>query len=347
MTSSRFSRGVMLAAVALLVGWPAASRAQDDYVDEILATRRVFESVGPGLRAIRRDAAGHYYLLTAPGTAVLVFDAQGKGLRQVPPAPNPPGPAAEAASTTTPSPNAIVFGEGLDVDTDGRVYVADRGANLVRVFNPDGTPSLTIPIVGPNSVAAIGEGEIAVATAKSPRLVTVFDRRGKVVREFGDPAEMAERPDLNRFLNIGHLDTDAHGHLYYSFAFLPEPTVRKYDRLGYASLVIEANTIDSEPEAQAVRREIARQEHGGAPVFKPVVTALGVDPQTEDVWISIGGRLLHFDREGVRRAEYRIFTPTGGRLEATTILVEPGRLLVGGDPLGVYEFARPDKKTQQ
>jgi hypothetical protein len=52
---------------------------------------------------------------------------------------------------------------------------------------------------------------------------------------------------------------------------------------------------------------------------------------------------VRFDREGNRRATYRIYTPQGAKLEATTILVERDRLLIGADPLGIYEFERPEK----
>jgi hypothetical protein len=64
------------------------------------------------------------------------------------------------------------------------------------------------------------------------------------------------------------------------------------------------------------------------------------------VWIALHNTLLHFDKEGTRRASYKIYTPEGARLEANTILVEPDRLLIGEDPLGIYEFSRPYKKTQ-
>lgn len=336
-----------MTAAGVLFAGPSMARAQlmPEPAIELLAKRRVFVPIGPGLRVIRSDHAGHYYILIAPGEAVLVLDAQGQRLRQVPPAPTPSGPAAEGGPGKSPAREAIVYGDGLDVDAEGRVYVADRGANLIRVFDPDGRPSLTIPVPGPTSVAALGEGEIAVAAARSARLVTVFDHRGKIAREFGDATDVAERREFNRLLNIGRLATDAQGHLYYSFDYLPEPTVWKYDRNGYASLSIEVTTPEFQPVAQAARREISRQEHSTAPVLKPVVGAFGVDSETEDVWIAIGNELLRFDREGVRRAAYRILTPEGARLEASAILIEKDRLLIGSDPLGIYEFARPDKNT--
>jgi len=224
------------------------------------------------------------------------------------------------------------------------VYVADRGANAVKVFNPDGTLALVIPIAAPSSVVALPEGEVAVASMKSTRLVSVFDARGKVVREFGDPTEIADRRELNRFLNIGRLASDPAGHIYYAFDYLPEPTVRKYDSYGYAAFEITLTALEFQPAAQAARREIQRQERGSTPALKPILTAVGVDSATQEIWVALGGLLLHFDHEGNRRGTYRTFTREGARLEAVAILIEPDRLLLAADPLGIYDFPRPGKK---
>ncbi len=174
----------------------------------------------------------------------------------------------------------------------------------------------------------------------------VFDKNGRDVREFGDPEPLSEREDMNRFLNIGELATDAQGHLYYAFAYLPEPTVRQYDRLGYAGQDIQYTALDAMPTAQAARKEIERQESKGKQrSFKRVLTAVGVDRQNGEVWIALHNTLLHFDKEGNGRATYKIYTPQGARLEANTILVEQEHLIIGSDPLGIYEFERPDKKN--
>ena len=101
------------------------------------------------------------------------------------------------------------------------------------------------------------------------------------------------------------------------------------------------------PAAQAARKEIARQQRrGDQPSSRRILTAVGVDRTNGEVWIALYNTLLHFDKEGNRRGSYQIYTPEGARLEANTILVEKGRLLIGSDPLGIYEFARPDKKNQ-
>jgi hypothetical protein len=224
--------------------------------------------------------------------------------------------------------------------------VADRGANLIQVFTADGTLLRSIPVKAPVAIAALPEGETAVATLREPHLVIVFDKNGRDVREFGDPGPLAERQELNRYLNIGQLATDAQGHLYYAFAYLPEPTVRQYDRLGYAGQDIQYTAIDAMPAAQAARKEIVRQERrGDQPSFKRILTAVGVNRENGEVWIALYNTLLHFDKEGNRRATYKIYTPEGAWLEANTILVEPDRLIIGSDPLGIYTFERPDKKN--
>src|SRR5437870_907343 len=102
------------------------------------------------------------------------------------------------------------------------------------------------------------------------------------------------------------------------------------------------------PAAQATRKQNVHQESKWKdPSFKRILTAVGVDRSNGEVWIALYNTLLHFDKEGNRRASYKIYTPQGARLEATAILVEPDRMMIGTDPLGIYEFDRPDKKNQK
>ena len=306
-----------------------------------MARQRVFPSVGPGLRSIKRGRDGRLYLLASPSPGLLVFDRQGQQVLTVSELPGA-DPSAKTGRAL------ITFGEDCDGDADGKIYVADRGANLIQVFSPDGTLLRSISVKNPIAVAALPEGEVAVGTLREPHLVIVFDKNGRDVREFGDPEPLAERQELNRYLNIGELATDAQGHLYYAFAYLPEPTVRQYDRLGYAGQDIQYTALEAMPAAQAARKEIQRQERrGDQPSLKRILTAVGVDRSNGEVWIALYNTLLHFDKEGNRRASYKIYTPQGARLEATAILVEPDRMMIGTDPLGIYEFDRPDKKNQK
>jgi hypothetical protein len=303
---------------------------------ELTARTRLFPSIGAGLRTVKGGPDGRTYVLAWPSPGLVVFDARGKQLLAM----------AAVPGGGQPGSSAIRFGEDCDADDQGRIYVADRGANAVEVLSPDGVLLRSIPVAAPVSLAALGEGEVAVTTLGESHLVIVFDKNGREVREFGEPEAISDRQDLNRFLNVGQLAADAQGHLYYGFAYTPEPTVRQYDRNGYsAGQDIQYTALEAASEGQAVRREIQRQEkHHKTPSFKRVLTAVGVDRANGEVWMAVGNTLLHFDKEGNRRAGYQLYTPEGARLEAKAILVDGDHLIIGNDPLGIYEFDRPDKK---
>ncbi len=327
--ASSFGLCAILLVALCLTSLSVLGRAQfDEYEKTLEARAKVFPGAGTGVRTIKRDGAGRYYILTAPGAAVSIYDADGRPLGKTP---------------VNTKQSGIVYGEDLDVDPGGEVYVADRGANAVKVYDSKGQLVMTIPIPEPTSVILLPGGEIAVSSMRTPRLVEVFDSKGKTVREFGDVAELAEHADLNRFLNMGNLETDAAGHIYYSFSYFPEPTLRKYDRFGFATFDVALTSLDIQREAAAVRREISEQDaKKAAPNFKRVINAVGVDPQTQAVFVAIGDQLLLLDREGNRKMTYRTYTKEGERVEPVSILVEPDRLLLATDSLGIYDFARPD-----
>jgi hypothetical protein len=326
----------ILAALCLFACFASASFGQEE--DDLTAKAQVLPGIGPGLRSVRIGADGSTYVLTAPAAYVSVFGKDGKLIKNVPSYAGTCGPQSAEL-------RAIRYGESMDVDASGTVYVADRAANAVKIWDAAGNARMA-QVNAPLSVAALPDGEVAVATLREPHLVIVFDKNGRDVREFGDPEPLTDRADLNRFLNIGELATDAQGHLFYGFAYTPEPTVRQYDRFGYAGQDIQYTALEAAPKAQAIRREILRQEKkSGAPVFKRVLNAVGVDAVSGEVWMAVGNNLLRFDKEGTRRAGYKLYTPEGARLEPSMILVEKDRLMVGSDPLGIYVFERPDKKT--
>jgi len=335
-TTGKLSAALFLCLGAILLADP---RSEVD--EQLLAKGRVFPNIGPGLRAIRHGPDGKYYLLASPAVGVAVFDSSGKQLRVI------DAPPVKPATSKVGQP-AMGFGEDCDVDPKGDVYVADRGSNLVNLFSPDGKPVRSFPVNAPTSLVALPEGEVAVTSATQIHLITVYGPNGRVVREFGSPESLSEREDLNRYLSIGRLASDSQGRVYYGYTYMPEPLVRQYDRFGYAGLDFQFTGLDAYPEAQVTRKtivEMEKEEKRKGPIsLRQILTAFGVDPVNGDVWMALHNTLIHFDKEANRRSEYQIYTPKGARLEANTILVEEERLLIGADPLGVYEFPRPDRK---
>jgi hypothetical protein len=79
----------------------------------------------------------------------------------------------------------------------------------------------------------------------------------------------------------------------------------------------------------------------GGPEIIPDVDAIGVDADTEETWVAIGGKLLHFDREGNRVGTYSL-AAAGAAVKPVSLIVEPRRMLVATDPFGIFVYPRPD-----
>lgn len=342
---SRLTQLVVSLAVlaAIAAGWnflsTLAAAQNQIQVSEILAQARVFPGVGPGVRALKRDSAGRYYILAVPANAIAVFAANGMRTSQI--------PAANSQSAK------IIFAEDIDLDAGGRLFVADRGANAVKIFKTDGSLESTIPVSVPTSLAVLSDDEFAVASLRADRLVTIYNAQGKTIRSFGDPHDTSSSAELNRYINHGRLSSDSSGFIYFAFTYLPEATIRKYDRFGYAAYEISLPHPDQESTRGVLAPGTSASpgvdispltRRNQASEIKPVIDAFAVDPASQEVWAAMGDELSHFDKDGGLAATYRTATQNGTRLEPSAILIEPDRILLAVDPLGVYEFVRPDKQ---
>jgi hypothetical protein len=478
------------------------------------AGARMFPSVGPGVAALRRDSAGRYYILAEPATTILIYDPAGRLVSQI--------PNANSRGAT------IHYAVGMDIDSNDRLFIVDRGANAIEIFAADGSPIATIPVNAPTSVVALSGGQFAVTTLLSKRLVQIVDETGKVVCTFGDPADVAPAPQPSApadewgrtippppaLVDRGRIIGDSSGNIYFSFSSLPDPTFQRFDRYGYSAYesVVPKDAFGAQQREKgrvefgysmsalgwptsfsawtdlhsisglSLSNGARRGQHGAAassasgssgsstdssfgnvtaqgnilayntdgsadaldstdttaslsaydmsnmgtgfmmpgmlgmgiggffhghmpglfdrggdaagpetgvgthpnfgdhpigagghdeyhfhPGFdeyrarfgvrvrldnpqpgadgKPVITAVGVDPVTHEVWAAIGDTLVHFDSGGGREEMYYLLLTDGTSLHPSAILVEPNRLLVAADPWGIYEFPRPDKAS--
>src|SRR5713226_8711381 len=135
----------VLGVMCLLACAAGSAAAQDDGELDLTARQRIFPGVGPGLRTVKRGADGRLYILASPSPGLLVFDAQGKQVLSIGELPGPD-------SSTKTGRALITFGEDCDGAADGKLYVADRGANVIQVFSPDGTLLRSIAVKNPLSV---------------------------------------------------------------------------------------------------------------------------------------------------------------------------------------------------
>ena len=231
-------------------------------VQTVLHARgRVFPDVGRGAEAIERDAAGRYYVLAAPANVIWIYSAEGKRIGQI--------PSALAGDPT------IKYAVDFDRDAaSGRIFVADRGANAVKIFTADGTLEASVPVNAPMSVVALAGGEFAVVTLRSDHLVRVMNKHGKLLRSFGNISEAVSDPSQLTVpaisasadsaagytagystsappayaMDIGKLYSGAPGDIYFAFTSLKDPKFRKYDRFGYAGYEAEVSANELIPD---------------------------------------------------------------------------------------------------
>lgn len=220
-------------------------RGADQNIDQCLAAqKRILPDVGPGLRAFRRGPSGNYYALTAPGNAAAIYSPNGTRIGQIPAQPTPDA--------------SIGYGSDLQLDSAGRVFIADRAANAIKIYSADGNLAGKFHVTAPISVEPLAAGEVAVASLSSKHLVDVYDSaRGEIYRSFGDvaqssraecdtvtlrctlPENTGELSDAARLkqaeatLNRTWFYGDSAGNVYVNLDAASDPTIRKYDSYGY------------------------------------------------------------------------------------------------------------------
>ena len=185
----------------------------------IEARGRAFPAVGPGVTALKRDSSGRYFVLSKPASIISIYGADGKPAGQI--------PNANSHGAT------IKYAVDIDVSPDGLLLVADRGANAVFAFKPDGSLAAKVSVVAPTSVVALSDGQFAVTSLVSKRLVQVRDLQGNMVRSFGDPTDVEDGFAQKPVMDMGRITGDAADHVYFAFTSVDDPTLRSYDRYGY------------------------------------------------------------------------------------------------------------------
>jgi hypothetical protein len=227
-----FARALLTAWLAFTVA-PANAQGLTSVVE---ARGQVLPAVGPGVTALKRDASGRYYVLGKPATEIVIYDSHGNAVDKI--------PNSNSQGTT------ISYAVDFDLSGDGLVFVADRGANTVEIFKQDGTLAARVPVTAPTSVVGLSDGQFAVTSLTSKRLVQVRNERGAILRSFGDPADSGEGASTDKpFFDFGRISGDSNGDIFFAFTSLPNPTVRRYDQFGYVGYEtsLSADSLQSAP----------------------------------------------------------------------------------------------------
>lgn len=78
----------------------------------------------------------------------------------------------------------------------------------------------------------------------------------------------------------------------------------------------------------------------------PTISAMAFDPDTNQLWVAIGNRLLAFDKDGQLVETSGIATPGETTMHANSLIVERDRILIATDSSGVLSFGRPSSTAR-
>jgi len=124
---------------------------------------------------------------------------------------------------------------------------------------------------------------------------------------------------------------------------VPEPTVRQYDRW-LCGQDIQYTALEAMPPRRPRARKSCGWRSKGLQPSSNAFLRGGVDPANGKVDRSLH-TLLHFDKEGNRARPIKSNAARSDRSQPPSR--DNDRLLIGSDPAGHLEFARPDKKNSE
>ena len=139
----------ILAVLCLTFLSAVAAVAQVDA--DMVAKRRLFAPVGPGLKQIREGADGKIYVLASPFPGLVVYSPEARRLLTMHEASALPEAALAEAKAS--GEVLVQYGEDCDVDPDGTIYVTINElkdpAGLQSTLRADGVPA-SVTFFGPH-----------------------------------------------------------------------------------------------------------------------------------------------------------------------------------------------------
>lgn len=298
----------------------------DETAVELRATERVFPEVRFITGPVRQDRRGNYYVSDRHTRTIRIYNeffnpigtigGMGRG-------------AADLGGTET-----------FAVTADGKVVTV--GLEEIKIFNSAGVAERTFRSWRTMALDVMSTGEILVSGFPEDKLIHVFSPEGKLLREFGEPVFGDEDQSNKGYLNTGLIAVDSDDNIYYAFRFLPEPTIRKYDREG--NLLAEFH-----PDAKMIReagsesqRRIEKMRAGDRDAgFRPVFATLTVDEATGDIWASMGPYIYRLSPDGKVRSAYRFVSPEGFPAPVRQILLQKDRMIIAASSWGVLMAPKP------
>lgn len=314
--------------VILLLSLPVALLGQSgagekDAVD-LRATDRVALEVDFIVGPVHRDGQGRYYVPDRHERLVRVYDNRF----------NPVG------TIGGPSPGVAALNpDNFAVTRDGRVVSAEL--TQIKVFSPAGVLQGSFPVWRVTTLGVLRTGEIVVSGFGAQKLISIYDVEGQLLRSFGQPVHADDDSHRNAMLNVGRIVTDSKDNIYYLFLFLPEPTIRKYDREGNLLAELHPDGKMIRKAATLAEEKLEKQRAGEGTGFSAVFEGIAVDEESEELWVSWASYIYRLGPDGAVRAVYQFKRPENFPVNVNHMLVERDRLIIASTAHGVFLAPKP------
>ena len=234
--------------------------------------------------------------------------------------------------------------EAFAVGSHGELYLAQRDGT-VQIVSSDGRRLNSFHTVYPWSIAALGNGNVVVASPFNGKNVHLYNSQGLLLASFGDTRTFDADKAENEFLNQGRVVVGSDNQIYYVSTFAPLPYVMKFSSEGQllAEFPIEGEAIDL--QVDLTKQFISRREFcnsGGV----TIITSATVSPDTGHLWLGMNsqstqGTVYEYDDGGNKLREFAFLLDPNTKRRNVTHVKD---IAVSGDALsvltsgGTYDF---------
>lgn len=223
---------------------------------------------------------------------------------------------------------------------DSGVQISDSTGRRLRQF----------ATVYPWSIAALGNGNVVVASPSGGKLLHLYSSTGLRLRSFGEMKSFDPSGAENEYLNRGKVVVGAADEIYFVSMYAPAPFALKFDSNGnlLAEFSIEGDAIDFQTNIQ---KSFLRERNPNLTGGFTIINSASVDPETGHLWVAMNGlsttaTVYEYDAAGTKLREYAfLINSTDWRRRNLTY---PKDIVVGSSTLsiltwdGTYNFKLSD-----
>lgn len=225
--------------------------------------------------------------------------------------------------------------EAFAVGLHDELYLAQKDSTL-RIVSSEGRRLNSFHTVYPKSIAALGNGNVVVASPFNGKNLHLYNRQGLLLASFGDIRPFDANQTENEFLNQGRVVVGPGDQIYYVSTYAPEPYVLRFSSEGrlLGEFQIEGEAVDL--QTSLATEFINRRgflNSGGV----TIITSASISPDTGHLWLGMNGlstqgTVYEYDQTGTKVREFAFLLNWNNKIHNVTHIRD---MVVTGDSLSI------------